>query len=75
MKYKTLGSTGLKVSVIGLGTWKFGGELVEKEVEKILKWGNNTASVLVKAEVCSHCGERLFSEETVRRFKEIRKKL
>lgn len=26
MKYRTLGSTGLKVSVIGVGTWQFGGE-------------------------------------------------
>ena len=26
MKYRTLGSTGLKVSVVGLGTWQFGGE-------------------------------------------------
>ena len=26
MRYRTLGSTGLHVSVIGLGTWQFGGE-------------------------------------------------
>jgi myo-inositol catabolism protein IolS len=26
MKYRRLGSTGLKVSVIGVGTWQFGGE-------------------------------------------------
>lgn len=26
MKYRTLGSTGLNVSIIGLGTWQFGGE-------------------------------------------------
>jgi len=26
MKHRTLGKTGLKVSVIGLGTWQFGGE-------------------------------------------------
>ena len=26
MKYRTLGRTGLRVSVVGLGTWQFGGE-------------------------------------------------
>ena len=26
MRYRILGSTGLRVSVIGLGTWQFGGE-------------------------------------------------
>src|SRR5260370_20410855 len=26
MNYRTLGSTGLRVSVIGIGTWQFGGE-------------------------------------------------
>ncbi|MDR4503509.1 MAG: hypothetical protein MRK01_01800 [Candidatus Scalindua sp.] len=28
-----------------------------------------------KAEVCLHCGERLYAEEIVRSFEEIRKKL
>jgi YgiT-type zinc finger domain-containing protein len=35
-----------------------GGELIEKEVEKVLKGGANTAILKVKAEVCLHCGER-----------------
>ena len=26
MRYRILGGTGLRVSVIGLGTWQFGGE-------------------------------------------------
>jgi len=52
-----------------------GGELIEKEVEKLLRGGVNTAILKVKAEVCLHCGERLYSQETVRLFDEIRKKL
>jgi YgiT-type zinc finger domain-containing protein len=52
-----------------------GGKLVEKEVEKLLRGANHTAAVKVHAEVCLHCGERLYSQETVRRFEEIRAKL
>ena len=52
-----------------------GGELVEKEVEKLLQGGVDTATVKVHADVCLHCGERLYSQETVRRFEEIRGKL
>ena len=52
-----------------------GGEVVEKEVEKLLRGGNHTAVVRVLAEVCLHCGERLYSPETVRRFEDIRSKL
>lgn len=52
-----------------------GGELIEKEVEKLLRGGINTAVIKVHADVCLHCGERLYSQETVRRFEEIRSKL
>jgi YgiT-type zinc finger domain-containing protein len=52
-----------------------GGELIEKEVEKLLRGGNDTASITVRAEVCLGCGERLYAEETVQRFEEVRKKL
>jgi len=52
-----------------------GGELVEKEVEKLLKGGTNTAVLKVTAEVCLQCGERLYPEETVRRFEQVRQKL
>jgi YgiT-type zinc finger domain-containing protein len=51
------------------------GELVEKEVEKLLKGGVHTAVVKVRAEVCLQCGERLYSAETVKRFEQIRQKL
>jgi YgiT-type zinc finger domain-containing protein len=52
-----------------------GGELVEKEVEKLLRGGVHTAVIHVWADVCLHCGERLYSLETARRFEEIRAKL
>lgn len=52
-----------------------GGDLIEKKVEKVLKGGNNTAVLKVKAEVCMHCGERLYSQEIVRKFEKIRYKL
>ncbi|MDD2716625.1 MAG: YgiT-type zinc finger protein [Candidatus Wallbacteria bacterium] len=51
------------------------GEVMEKEVEKLLRGGKNTAIVRVKAEVCLHCGEKLFPEETIRNFELIRSKL
>lgn len=52
-----------------------GGEMVEKEVEKLLRGGLHTAVLTVRAEVCLRCGERLYSQETVRRFEQIRTKL
>ena len=52
-----------------------GGEIIEKEVEKLLRGGGNSAVVKVPAEVCLHCGERLYSLETVRCFEQIRSKL
>lgn len=49
--------------------------MVEKEVQKLLYGGIHMAVVKVQAEVCLECGERLYSQETVRRFEEIRSKL
>jgi YgiT-type zinc finger domain-containing protein len=51
------------------------GELAEKEVEKLLRGGVNTAVLAVRAEVCLRCGERFYAEETVSQFTEIRRKL
>ncbi len=52
-----------------------GGEVIEKEVEKLLRGGLDTAVIKVRAEVCLHCGERLYAQETVRLFEQIRDKL
>lgn len=52
-----------------------GDDIVEKEVEKLLHGGNHTAILIVRAEVCQRCGERLYSQETARRFERIRSQL
>lgn len=52
-----------------------GGAILEKDVEKLLRGGDDTAILTVRAGVCLHCGERLYTPETVRRFEEVRAKL
>jgi YgiT-type zinc finger domain-containing protein len=52
-----------------------GGEMVKKEVTKLLRGGGNTATIRVFADVCCSCGERLHTVETIKRFDEIRMKL
>ena len=52
-----------------------GGELKEKTVEKLLRGGKHTAVLHVEAEVCLHCGERLYSEDTVMYFERVRNML
>jgi YgiT-type zinc finger domain-containing protein len=52
-----------------------GGEMVEKQVEKLLRGGVHTAVLEVCAEVCLRCGERLYAQETVRHFEQVRAKL
>jgi len=52
-----------------------GGEVVEKDVEKLLRGGVHVAVITVRAKVCLRCGERLYSRETISRFEQIRTKL
>ena len=52
-----------------------GGEMIDKAVEKLLRGGVHTAILTVQAEVCLKCGERLYPQETVRHFEQIRAKL
>ncbi|HKI04310.1 MAG TPA: YgiT-type zinc finger protein [Thermoanaerobaculia bacterium] len=52
-----------------------GGDMVEKQVEKLLRGGAHTAVLEVWAEVCLRCGERLYTLETVRQFEQVRAKL
>ena len=55
------------------GEVKLGSE--KKEVEKLLRGRKNTAVLRLNAEVCLHCGERLYAEEAVRFFEKVRNKL
>ena len=52
-----------------------GGELAPKEMEKVIRGGVNTAVLRACAEVRLRCSERLYSQETVRRFEGIKSKL
>ena len=52
-----------------------GGEIVDKQVDKLLRGGSNSAVLTVQAEVCLHCGERMYSEDTIKQFETIRSKL
>ena len=52
-----------------------GGEVVLKRTEKLLRGGGNLATVTVEAEVCLHCGERMYSADTIRSFHRTRSKL
>ena len=65
MKYRTLGSTGLKVSVIGIGTWQFGGEwgkdFQQAEVDAMFARGHELGINLVDTAECygDHLSESL----------------
>ncbi len=65
MKYRRLGKTGRKVSVIGIGTWQFGGEwgksFSQDEVNRILGRGKELGINLIDTAECygDHLSERL----------------
>lgn len=52
-----------------------GGDLETKLVEKLLRGGVDTLSLKVSADVCLHCGERLYAEDVVKSFEVIRGRL
>lgn len=65
MRYRTLGSTGLKVSVIGIGTWQFGGEwgkpFTQHEVDPMFDAAREIGINLIDTAECygDHESERL----------------
>lgn len=68
MRYRVLGSSGLKVSVIGLGTWQFGGEwgrdFSQPEVDAILDQAAELGINLIDTAECygDHLSERLIGD-------------
>jgi aryl-alcohol dehydrogenase-like predicted oxidoreductase len=56
MKYRRLGKTGLKVSVVGVGTWQFGGEwghdFTQDEVDAILAKAREEGINLIDTAEC-----------------------
>ncbi len=74
MKYRTLGKTGLDVSVIGLGTWQFGGEwgvdFTQPQVDAIFDAARETGINLIDTAECY--GDHLSEEFVGRAVKQDR---
>lgn len=72
MRYRVLGSTGLRVSVIGVGTWQFGGEwgreYSQDEVDAILDQAAECGINLIDTAECygDHLSERLIGDYLAR---------
>jgi len=68
MKYRKLGKTGMKVSVIGVGTWQFGGEwgksYTQEEVDGILAAAKDAGINLIDTAECygDHLSESLIGK-------------
>ena len=73
MKYRRLGRTDLRVSVVGLGTWQFGGEwgkaFSQDEVDRILDRAKQLGINLLDTAECygDHTSERLIGDCLARR--------
>ncbi|OMF21962.1 aldo/keto reductase [Paenibacillus sp. FSL H8-0548] len=76
MKYRKLGSTDLNVSVIGIGTWQFGGEwgreYSQTEADMILDKGRELGINLIDTAECygDHLSESLIGDYISRRNRE-----
>ncbi|WP_044480502.1 aldo/keto reductase [Paenibacillus antibioticophila] len=76
MKYRRLGKTELEVSVVGIGTWQFGGEwgiqFDQKDVDSILDKGQELGINLIDTAECygDHLSESLIGDYLSRRKRE-----
>jgi len=68
MKYRRLGKTGLRVSVVGIGAWQFGGEwgkqFTQEEVDRILGRARELGINLIDTAECygDHLSESLVGQ-------------
>jgi aryl-alcohol dehydrogenase-like predicted oxidoreductase len=73
MRYRILGCTGLRLSVIGVGTWQFGGEwghtFAQSEVDAILDEAASAGINLIDTAECygDHLSEKLIGDYLARR--------
>jgi myo-inositol catabolism protein IolS len=73
MKYRRLGRTNLRVSVVGLGTWQFGGEwgkvFTQDEVDRIIDRAAELGINLIDTAECygDHLSEKLIGNAIARR--------
>ena len=73
MRYRALGRTGIDVSVVGIGTWQFGGEwgidFAQGDVDAILDAGAECGINLIDTAECygDHLSERLIGDYLARR--------
>src|SRR5260370_40667484 len=73
MRFRTVGSTGLRVSVIGVGTWQFGGEwgrqFLQPEVDAILDQAEQSGINFIDTAECygDHLSEGLIGDYLKRR--------
>ncbi|MCR8631709.1 MULTISPECIES: aldo/keto reductase [Paenibacillus] len=73
MKYRRLGKTELKVSVVGVGTWQFGGawgkDFTQDEVDAILDKASDVGINLIDTAECygHHLSESFIGEYVARR--------
>src|SRR5215472_3077031 len=68
MRYRVLGKTGLRVSVIGIGTWQFGGEwgrdFSQRDVDALLDEAADSGINLIDTAECygDHLSEELIGD-------------
>ncbi len=73
MKYRILGKTGMKVSVIGVGAWQFGGEwgqaYTQAEADNVIDAARERGFTLIDTAECygDHLSERLIGDNLARR--------